>query len=302
MASHTDTLRQVRRGTATTRGRAITASPSKPSSMTQSFFARGEEQEATEYENLAPDDPLLVPREVEFDSFDKIPRRRGSLFAIAVSVLVLLAIGFVTWRSFYYLSKPGSWVAAASRAMVHTPPASPAPARMSIVPASQPAQLMFEAPLATDQAPARTNPAPAPVTQPAHVAQPAPAAQSAPSHRQSAKRATPDEPVHGRHAALRGYVWSPEKHTLVPAEPAAEDAPPRHAPMRGYTWSPEKHTLVPAEPAVEDPLPSKDPGTRSLDRAPDEEPQPQLPSTNPAPFQPSPSSSSPPNASAPIID
>jgi hypothetical protein len=99
MSTHTDNLRQVRRGTATTRGRAITMSPSKPSSMTQSFFARGEEQEATGYENLAPDDPLLVPREVEFDSFDKIPRRRGSLFAIAVSALVLAAIGFVTWRS-----------------------------------------------------------------------------------------------------------------------------------------------------------------------------------------------------------
>ena len=367
MSTHTDTLRQVRRGTATTRGRAITMSPSKPSSMTQSFFARGEEQEATGYENLAPDDPLLVPREVEFDSFDEIPRRRGSLFAIAVSVLVLIAIGFVTWRSFYYLSKPGSSVAAASRAMVQTPPASPAPAPMSIAPASQPAQTMSEAPPATEQAPAATNPAPepatqptrvaqpagvaqpAPVSQPAPVAQPAPAAQPSPaaqaapaaqpapaaeaapaaqpspaaqpapaaqaapapqpspaapspSQRRAAKRATVEEPVHGRHAALRGYVWSPEKHTLVPAEPAAGDAPPRHAPMRGYTWSPDKHTLVPAEPAVEDPLPSKDPGTHSLDGTPGEEPQPQRPSTSPAPFQPSPSSSSPPNASAPIIE
>jgi hypothetical protein len=285
MSTHTDTLRQVRRNTATVRGRALLPSdaPAKPSSMTQSFFARGEEQEATGYEGLAPDDPLLVPREVEFDSFDKIPRRRGSWFAIAVSALVLVAIGVVTWQSFRYLAKPGSSVAAASRAMVQAPATESQPVTapadqqepMSIAPPAQ-ATPVTEPPAATEPAPVKEPPTPTqpqaeppPPAQPAPVAQPAPAVKPAPVRHQPAKQATTDEPARGRHGPLRGYVWSPDKHTLVPGEPAVEDS-----------------------------LPRKDPGIRSLDGAPGEEPEPQVAPTSPAPFHPSPSSTE----SAPIID
>ena len=272
MSTHTDTLRQMR--PATVRGRAITT-PLKPSSMTQSFFARGEEQEANGYENLAPDDPLLVPRELEFDSFDKIPRRRGSWFATAVAGLVVVAIGLVTWRSFYFLSRPGSSVAAAARAMVQAPPASQAPAPMSIAPAPQPP--VSEPPPAAEPAPVTEPPAVTqPQAEPPPPAQPAPVAQPAPSHRHLAPQATADEPVHAR----------------------------RHAPLHGYVWSPEKHTLVPAEPAVEDQPPREDPGIRSLDGARGEEAQPQPTDepTTPAPFRPSPSAAPVPQTSAPIID
>ena len=343
MSTHTDTLRQVRSNHVTVRGRALSPS-SKPSSMTQTFFARGEEQEANGYENLAPDDPLLVPPALEFDSFDKIPRRRGSWFAIAVSTLVVLALGFVTWRSFYFLSRPASSVAAASRAMVQAP-VSQAPAPMSIAPAPRPAPVMSEAPPASEppaadqpeatqartanepapQPPSVTKPVPEAVAQPVAAAQPAPVrpqsapratadepvaqpvpvAQPAPIRPQPAPRATADEPVHARrHGALHGYVWSPEKHTLVPAEPAVQDAQPHHAPLRGYVWSPEKHTLVPGEPAVDEPLPREDPGTQMLDGGLGEQPRPQpaRERTSPAPFQPAPSDSPVPNTSAPIID
>jgi hypothetical protein len=190
--------------------------------MTQSFFARGVEQYATGYENLAPDDPLLVPPEVEFDSFDKIPRRRGSVFAIAVSALVLAAIGFVTWRSFYYLSKPASSVATASRAMVQTPPASPAPVPMSIAPASQPA--MSEPPLATDQAP---------VADQRQATQP----------RMTPPSGTPSEPATpppGATTASPEMVAQPPAATKLPpvahsapaAEPQPQLAPTSPAPFR----------------------------------------------------------------------
>jgi hypothetical protein len=146
---------------------------------------------------------------------------------------------------------------------------------MSIAPPAQ-ATPVTEPPAATEPAPVKEPPTPTqpqaeppPPAQPAPVAQPAPAVKPAPVRHQPAKQATTDEPARGRHGPLRGYVWSPDKHTLVPGEPAVEDS-----------------------------LPRKDPGIRSLDGAPGEEPEPQVAPTSPAPFHPSPSSTE----SAPIID
>jgi len=45
-------------------------------SLTQTFFLRGEEQEATEYKGVILDADDMPPPRVEFDSFDKIPRTR----------------------------------------------------------------------------------------------------------------------------------------------------------------------------------------------------------------------------------
>jgi hypothetical protein len=55
------------------------------SSVTERFFSRGDEQEASQY------------KDVVLDSLDKIPRRRRTVFAMA-GLLSLLAIGAVTWR------------------------------------------------------------------------------------------------------------------------------------------------------------------------------------------------------------
>ncbi len=279
MSTDTYVLRPPPRKTATVRGRAISPpSPQKPSSLTQSFFARGEEQEATGYENLAPDDPILTPPVQEFESFDKIPHRRGAWLGVAVLTLLLGGIGVLTWPGFHLLSDPGSSVETASRAMVQaTPPAQSMPAPATSSPAAQPAPLSV-AP-ATEPEPV-TQPAPvkepAPIPRPAPVTEPRPVTQGAPVHHESAQpdRDLADEPVHAR----------------------------RHAPLRGYVWSPEKHTIVPAEPTVEDSLPREAPRPQSLDGTPAEEPQPPREPTKPAPFQPPPSSSPAPSGSAPIID
>ena len=289
MSTNTDTLRPLNRIPATVRGRAITLT--KPKSVTENFFARGEEQEATAYENLAPDDPILAPHAMEFDSFDKIPRRRGSLFATAGSVLVVAAIGFVTWRSFHSLSRPGSSVAIASRAMVQVPPppAEPRPVAPSIAtpPAKAAQATTVEPPATTAQATTVAPPAPvakrvassAPVATPAPIVVPlvsknAPATKNARARHERAKNDTADQPVEIR----------------------------KHAPLRGYVWSPDKHTLVPADPVLEDPPPAESPRSQSLDGTPAEQPQPPPEPTKPAPFQPPSSSSSPSPNQAPIIE
>lgn len=298
MSTNTDILRPLNRKSATVRGRAITLT--KPGSVTQNFFARGEEQEATGYENLAADDPILAPPALEFDSFDKIPRRRGSWFAIAVSMLVVAAIGFVTWRSFHFLSRPGSSVAAASRAMVQSPPPAPA------APVAQPMTV----------APSE------PITQSAPVALPAPVAQSAPTSGSAAVASpapvTKPEPVVEpppvtKPAPVVEPLPNPRpgpvaKHAPVVHEPAANDTDDepvqmrKHAPLHGYVWSPDRHTLVPAEPVIED-LPTQAPRSQSLDGTPAQEPQPAPDPTSPAPFQPSPAPSSPPSPNqAPVIE
>jgi hypothetical protein len=330
MSTNTDVLRPLTRKTATVRGRAISQSKSgsvpktgwlsRPGSLTQSFFARGEEQEATEYENLPIDDPTLTPPPLEFDSFDKIPRRRGSWFAIAVSMLVLVALGFVTWRSFRYLSKPGTSVAAASRAMVQAPAATPPATVNQSLPATPPQ------PMTTESAPVAT---PAPVAQSAPptprelVASPAPAAQSAPTTESAPAAAAPTTrpaPVAPpTRAATPAPIIVPlvakpapaKKHEAIVHEPAKSDTDDepvqvrKHPPLHGYVWSPEKHTLVPAEPVIED-LPSEAPRPQSLEGAPAQEPQPAAPEpepTSPAPFQPPPAAApAPASNNAPIIE
>jgi hypothetical protein len=48
-------------------------------SMTGAFFRRGEELEATGFENLPHDDPTLVPPKLGFRSFDRVPRHRAPM-------------------------------------------------------------------------------------------------------------------------------------------------------------------------------------------------------------------------------
>jgi len=300
MSTNTDALRPLNRIPATVRGRAITLT--KPNSVTQNFFARGEEQEATAYENLAPDDPILAPPAVEFDSFDKIPRRRGSLFAIAASVLVVAAIGFVTWRSFHSLSRPGSSVAIASRAMVQAPPpaAEPRPVAPSMATPPAPASqaTTVEPPALVAQA--TTVEPPAPVAQAATIEPPAPVAKPVASSTPVAKPAPIVVPLVSKDAPAT--KTAPARHERAKNDTADQPVEIRkHAPLRGYVWSPDKHTLVPADPVLEDPPPAESPRSQSLDGTPAEEPQPPPEPTKPAPFEPAPSSTPSPNE-APIIE
>ena len=65
-------------------------------SRTMAFFRRGDELEATEYENLPYNDPMLVPPELGFRSFDRVPRNHAPLvLAKRVATLDALSGGRV---------------------------------------------------------------------------------------------------------------------------------------------------------------------------------------------------------------
>jgi len=65
---------------------------------TQAFFRKGDELEATGFENLPHDDPTLVPRELGFRSFDRVPRHRAPLL-IVLLLVATAAVGAFGWLS-----------------------------------------------------------------------------------------------------------------------------------------------------------------------------------------------------------
>ena len=67
-------------------------------SMTQAFFRRGDELEATGFENLPHDDPTLVPPKLGFRSFDRVPRHRAPML-IAFLLLATAAVVTFGWLS-----------------------------------------------------------------------------------------------------------------------------------------------------------------------------------------------------------
>jgi hypothetical protein len=58
------------------------------------FFRRGEELEATGFETLPYDDPMLVPPKLGVRRFDKIPRNHAPLVIIALLIVVAALIVF----------------------------------------------------------------------------------------------------------------------------------------------------------------------------------------------------------------
>ena len=65
---------------------------------TMAFFRKGEELEATEYENLPYDDPTLVPPKLGFRNFERVPRNRAPL-VITVVLIAVAALSVLGWRS-----------------------------------------------------------------------------------------------------------------------------------------------------------------------------------------------------------
>jgi hypothetical protein len=61
-------------------------------SRTMAFFRKGEELEATGFETLPYDDPMLVPPKLGFRGFDKIPRRRAPLVITVLLIVAALAL------------------------------------------------------------------------------------------------------------------------------------------------------------------------------------------------------------------
>jgi len=79
----------------------LTKIKSRASSLgarTMSFFRKGEELEATEYENLPHDDPSLVPPKLGFRNFDSVPRNRAPL-VITIVLIAVAALCLLRWRS-----------------------------------------------------------------------------------------------------------------------------------------------------------------------------------------------------------
>jgi len=83
--------------------------------MTQAFFRRGEELEATGFENLPHDDPTIVPPKLGFRSFDRVPRHRAPIL-IAFLLLATAAVLTFGWLSARDLPHGTARVAEAMRA------------------------------------------------------------------------------------------------------------------------------------------------------------------------------------------
>lgn len=80
-------------------------------SRTMGFFRKGEELEATEYENLPYNDPSLVPPKLGFRDIDRVPRNHTPL-VLAVVLLAVTALGVFGWRSVRNIPRDTANVAA----------------------------------------------------------------------------------------------------------------------------------------------------------------------------------------------
>jgi len=57
--------------------------------MTLAFFRKGDDLEATDFENLPYNDPALVPPKLPFRSFSRVPRRRLPLVMAFLAVVAI---------------------------------------------------------------------------------------------------------------------------------------------------------------------------------------------------------------------
>jgi hypothetical protein len=76
---------------------------------TMAFFRKGEELEATEFENLPHDDPALVPPKLGFRNFDRVPRKRTPLL-FAFLVVLVASCSILGWRRVYAQTARGASV------------------------------------------------------------------------------------------------------------------------------------------------------------------------------------------------
>jgi hypothetical protein len=63
---------------------------------TQAFFRKGDQLEATGFENLPHDDPTLVPPKLGFRGFDRVPRNRAPIL-IALLLVAAAAVAAFRW-------------------------------------------------------------------------------------------------------------------------------------------------------------------------------------------------------------
>lgn len=233
----------------------------------QRFFAEGEEQEATRYENaqLPPDDAQLTDPEAEFESFDKVPKQRRLIVTVA-ALGVCLAVGTTMWATGSGAFRTGASLrTSASRATTATTATTggnPTTAT-SVLAMSNPALTAIpdRAPLGPLVVPMPPN---SPTTPPT-IAAPGPGGPRATavvaatevSMRETTPRTESDGPARGESARTLAA-------SLKGPAPADRQAPlGRSPPLRGYVWSPAAKALVPAEGSS---LPTTDPDLVGGDR------------------------------------
>ncbi|MEO5768102.1 MAG: hypothetical protein ABIS92_07095 [Polyangia bacterium] len=95
-------------------------------STTQRFFAEGEKHEAAEWQDtvLPPDDAPDVDPEVQFDSFDKIPKKRSPVIT-AAAIGGCLLIGSAAWAMAFGLLRTGHSVRESASALTNAGPSQP---------------------------------------------------------------------------------------------------------------------------------------------------------------------------------
>jgi len=263
---------------------------------TQRFFEEGERHEAADWNDtiLPLDDEPEIDPEAEFDSFDRIPRRRGPIIAvITMGVLLLVGVGvgltaaLETGRSVRKSLGEFLGTTAASQAAPPTTAAVPpgttvtpsttadptinanavVPAPTVAVPTLPPASAE---PAAAAPAAQAVPPLPPPSEAvPAHAERTAQAAGQGKTPVVTPLPATPEvkRVTRARARPRQDYVWSAAANALVPAEPAQGGTSfnKRTPPLRDYVWSPSANALVPAYPAASNPQdsdPKPDPKPR----------------------------------------
>ena len=82
---------------------------------TQAFFRKGEELEATGFENLPHDDPTLVPPKLGFRSFDRVPRNRAPMVIVFLLLATVAVVAF-GWLSAHDVPHGTARMAASLRA------------------------------------------------------------------------------------------------------------------------------------------------------------------------------------------
>jgi hypothetical protein len=312
----------------TVRGAKRRQTASGPRSLTQQFFVEGERQEATRFKN-ALFERVPTKTSLEFDSFDRVPRRRRPLWVALCLVGAIGASVLVAWKGFRL---PAGWVDSSlgrRLSLVHDgeSPATtspPQPAGPLVVPTSTAASAPEVPPSPSEPSPppaggepvagAEATPplAAAGVPPVAVEAQPATAgAGQGPEERAAApERPAPPEPRAAR-APESGQASDTSPADVTPGATAGRlPAPqqprnrvrPRSTALHGYIWSPEQQQMVPAQPAwpppAEAPSVPVDNGVNPANildpaRAPARAPR------TPPPFEGTPASTTPSSSPAP---
>ncbi len=269
--------------------------------LTQQFFDEGERQEAANYKNVPLDSRTVSNSSLDFESFDRVPRRRKPLvFAVLVTIAGAGVLAWTAglrppeawrhsalWRELHLPDMPSAAtteLTKTSRELERVPPAAMPPAPPSPVAVEPVAvQPVVVEPVAVEPVAATVPAGIAPVS--AASAAPAPTPASAEPMLPSPTQAAVSPPDRGSSQSK-----TPPPHATRSRGSSQRSALPPHAPaLRGYIWSPAQHAMIPARPPAgrsgqSEPWP---PASESPPPPPFRpQPPPTDPSLGPPPFNP----------------